>query len=332
MEDVSERRATIRQVAREAGVSIATVSRVFNGLSTVDAMLAERVRAAAVRLDYRPNAIAQALTRGRTSTVGVVVPDLANPYFNQILKHMAAGAAGDGYRLLVADSNLTVDEELPLCRELLRQVDGLILVSARMHPPDVRQLLAERRPVVWLNRLIRGLDFPAVVVDSYRAMRALREHLESLGHRRGAYLAGPVLSWSQRQRWRALKQPSEDGLRTMSVPAGNTMDEGYAAVDRALESEPTVLLCFNDLVAFGALARLAELGIRVPGELSVTGFDDIPFAPFVSPPLTTTASPAAEVGRSSWDLFASARADPTLTKVVWFSPDVIQRKSTAPPP
>lgn len=331
MAAASERRATIRQVAKEASVSIATVSRVLNGLSSVDADLAERVRVAADQLNYRPNAVAQALTRGTTSTIGVVVPDLANPYFNQILKHMEAAAAESSYRLLVADSDQTLDEELPLCRELLRQVDGLILVSPRMRPAEVRRLLAERMPVVWINRLIRGIELPAVAVDSYRAMQALRRHLEELGHRRAVYLAGPQLSWSQRQRWRALRSPSPEGLCTTSVLAGNTMDEGYGAVDAALEHAPSVLVCFNDLVAFGALARLTELGVRVPQHMSVTGFDDIPFAPFVSPPLTTTTSPAAEVGRASWELFMKARTEASLAEVVWFSPAVVYRKSAAPP-
>lgn len=331
MDSSGSRRATIRQVAGKAGVSIATVSRVFNGLSTVDPAMVDRVRDAAERLGYRPNATARALTLGRTSTVGLLVPDLANPYFNQLLKHFSAAAEAEGYRLLVADSDLNAANELPLCHELLRQVDGLALLSPRMPPDDVRTLLAEGLPTVWANRLIRGVTMPAVAVDSLHGMGALRGHLEALGHRRAVYLAGPRGSWSQTQRWRALKQPRPDGLTTTSVPAGNTIDEGFAAVDAALEGDPTVMVCFNDLTALGALARLWDLGVRVPEEMSLTGFDDIPFASFVSPPLTTTASPAVQVGRDLWDLFAALRAGTDDGAVRWFRPDPILRQSTAPP-
>ena len=324
-------RVTIRQVAEAADVSIATVSRAMRGSSTVRADLADRVRVAAAELGYRPNPAAQGLATGVTRMIGVVVPTLANPYFDDVIKSLNAAASAAGYRMLVADANEDPDEELELSHGLLRQVDALVLVSPRMPVNALRILEDEARPVVVVNRAADGVGLPFVAVDTYAAMAAICGHLGSLGHTDVAYLAGPAGSWPQQERWRAITAAGEAGLRVTAVPAGSSIEAGYAALGTALAGDPTAVMCFNDLVAIGALSRLAELGIDAPREMSVTGFDDIAFARFVRPPLTTAASPQAELGRQAWSLVAQVLAGNRPTAPAPLPAPLIIRESTAAP-
>lgn len=294
------RRVTISDVARAAGVSIATVSRVMNDGPTVSPRLAEQVRRVADGLGYQPNAAAQVLRRGRSRTVGVLVPDLSNPYFGEVLKGVGAAAAGAGYRMLVADSNEVVADEPGLARDLLRKTDGVILCSPRMPREDLLALLDLGLPVVAANRDASGLALSTVSIDTHRSMIELCGHLTALGHRRVAYLAGPEHSWSHRERWRALAGTAAFGTEPVSVPCGPTMQDGHRAADDALASEPTAILAYNDIVALGALRRVHELGLRVPDDVSITGFDDIPFAAYASPALTTVFHPTLDLGRMAW--------------------------------
>lgn len=291
---------TIRQVARAAGVSAATVSRVMNGSSTVAPDLVERVRHRAEEMGYRPNAAAQGLARGRTGTFGVLVPDLANPYFHDVLKGIGDEAGADGYRMLVADSDEHPDAEAHLAAELLTRTDGLILCSPRMSRQALAGVLAQDKPVVATNRMLLGTAVPTVLVDSYRGMTALAGHLAQLGHRRLAYLDGPATSWSNQERRRALQQAAAFGLEVQVVPCGSTMAEGKAVAASALTRGVTALVAFNDLVAFGALAGLRERGIAVPGDAAISGFDDIPFAAYAAPALTTVRTPKSDLGRRAW--------------------------------
>lgn len=324
-------RVTIQQVADAARVSIATVSRVMSRTETVHPDLAERVRRVAAELGYRPNAAAQGLATGVTRMVGVIVPNLANPYFYDIIKAMNAAAVQDGYRMLIADSNEDPAEELELGRGLLRQVDALVLVSPRMSVDALREFENESLDVVLVNRVSIGVGLPTVSVDNFSAMLELAGHLATLGHTHVAYLAGPEQSWQQQERWRAISQASAFDLRSTLVPAGANIDAGYAAVDAALELNPTAIMCFNDLVAFGALSRLTELAIDVPGEMSLTGFDDIAFAKYATPPLTTAASPQKDLGVTAWSLVAQVLGEGRPTQQPLLPAPMVIRKSTAPP-
>jgi LacI family transcriptional regulator len=322
---------TIQQVAAAADVSIATVSRVMRGSRTVRADLAERVRIAAADLGYRPNPTAQGLATGMTRMIGVVVPTLANPYFDDVIKSLNAEASAAGYRMLIADANDDASEELELSHSLQRQVDALILVSPRMPVEGLRALEVEARPIVVVNRVAERVGLPFVAVDVYGAMLGLCLHLASLGHTHVAHVAGPPGSWPQQERWRAIDAAAAVGLRVTSVPAGSSIEAGYSALDAALAGDPTAVMCFNDLVAIGVLSRLADLGIDAPREMSVTGFDDIAFARFIRPPLTTAASPQAELGRRAWDLVVQVLAgDRPATQASLHVPLVIRESTAAP--
>lgn len=295
-------KATVHSVAERAGVSIATVSRVMSNNPTVNPQMADRVRQAAAELGYRPSASAQGLASGRTNTIGLVVPNLGNPYFSDLIKSVASSAGAQGYRLLVADSNEHTSEELDLAQSLLRGADGLILVSPRLDRSDLVALGDNRHPVVLVNRVEVGVGLPSVSVDNYTAMLELAGHLVQMGHRRVLYMAGPELSWQENERRRAVQQIVGFGVDLTIVNAGGTTDAGYAATDEAWSHRPSAIMCFNDLCALGVAARLGELGVSVPDQVSLTGFDDISFAKYASPPLTTAVSPQGELGRAAWEL------------------------------
>ena len=327
----SSSRVTVHDVAQSAGVSIATVSRVMSGNPTVNAELAERVRKAAAELGYRPSAAAQGLASGRTNTMGLVVPNLGNPYFSDLIKSVASSCGAEGYRLLVADSNEHLDEELDLAQSLLRGADGLIMVSPRIDQLDLVTLASGNQPVVLVNRIEVGVGIPSVSIDNYTAMMELVGTLVQLGHRRIAYLSGPELSWQQHERLRAVKQASGFGVDLHHVSAGGTTDAGYAATDAAWDVRPTAIMCFNDLCALGVAARLAELGVRIPEDVSLTGFDDISFAKYASPSLTTAISPQAELGRQAWNLMREMLAGRTPRPPDPLPAPIVVRDSVAPP-
>ncbi|MCI4066243.1 LacI family transcriptional regulator [Micromonospora sp. R77] len=319
-------------MAKEAGVSRATVSRVMNGLPTVDPELAERVRVAAAALGYEPDGTAQSLALGRTGVVGIIVPDLGNPVFQAVLRGLSSAAGERDYRVLIADSHEQAEEEPILAREIRRRSDGLVLCAPRMPDEVLRQVAAARTPVVLLNRRLDGLDVPTVSVDHAHGMRAIAAHLAGLGHRQVAYLSGPANSAANRVRLETLRAAGTGRFDLHRVAGGAHFEDGHAAVEHLLATGATAVVGYNDLVAYGALARMAELGISVPEEVSVTGFDDIPFARYANPPLTTVAIPLDELGRQAWNRLWSHLAGEEPSPDVQFTPEVVIRHSTGPAP
>jgi LacI family transcriptional regulator len=323
-------RATIARVAAAAGVSRATVSRVMNGQRSVDPELASRVRTAAERLRYEPSAIAQSLARGRTGLVGIVVPDLANPMFQAILRGVSDEAGAADHRVLVADTHEDRDEEAILAREVRRRCDALVLCSPRMPDDELAELLPGLAPVVLANRRLDATTVPSVSIDHASGMRAIAHHLTSLGHRRVAYLMGPGTSWANRERLAALRWAAEERFSLLEFEAGAMFEDGFDNVDRAVAAGVTAIVGYNDLVAYGALARLYELGVGVPDTVSVTGFDDIPFARYATPPLTTVVIPKEDLGREAWYRLAAMLAGTEPPADASFAPRLVVRASTGP--
>ena len=325
-------RLTIRDVAHDAQVSVATVSRVLAGSASVSPALVERVRESVRRLGYTPHSVARSLASGRTRLVGALVPNLANHYFYALIKRMLHDAERDGYRLIVADSDENVVAERELGVNLLHQTDGLILCSPRARVGVLRQLLDHGKPVLVLNRLVDSLPVSQVVVESYPAMRQLATYVADLGHRRVAYLHGPARSWHSRERWRAVRLLTRRGVDITEIRVGATMDAGHRAVPQILRSDATAVLAYNDLAAIGVVVGLTERGIRVPQEVSVTGFDDIPHSRFVTPPLTTVSSPQEKVGSVAWKVMSGQlHGDSPGTRTVLAAEPVIRNSTAAPP-
>lgn len=327
-------RIGIADVALRARVSHATVSRVMNGSFTVDREIAARVRAAAEELKYQPNPLGRSLALGRSETIGILVPDLANPMFQALLRGVSIAAAQDGYRVLVADSSENQDEEQTLARDARRRGDGVVLCSPRMSDSDLEELAPALQPLVLINRTA-GNSTPSISVDYADGIRALAAHLVSLGHRRLVFLSGPERSASNRLRLQGLAAFREENpdISLEVLPCGVSFAAGRSAAAAVRDSGATGILAFNDLVAMGLLGGLHDLGVNVPGDVSVTGFDDIPFSAYTSPPLTTAAVPLNDLGAQAWhrlrELLTQGSTD-VEQKV--FTTHIEVRGSTGPAP
>lgn len=328
---MSDRAITISQVAERAGVSTATVSRVLSGSVAVNKEMAVRVRKAADELGYRPNAAARGLATGSQQTMAVLVPDLGNQYFYEIIKEINVLAGRDGQRLVVADSQGDPDREMDLVNALAAQTDGIILLSSRLTAANLKTLSTRKKPIVLMNRIEFGVDLPVVAANNFPAMLELCAHLVGLGHRRAVYLSGSPLTWQNRERWRAIEQAAVIGLQATTVQADATIEAGYSACDAALATGATALICFNDLAAVGVMTRLQELGLSVPEDISVTGFDDTDLSRYVRPALTTVRSPKSELGGHAWNLLmgvSGARPD----EPVMIEASFVARDSTGKAP
>jgi LacI family transcriptional regulator len=326
--------ATIADVATHAGVSPATVSRVMNGRFVGEPSVAERVRASAVALDYRPSHLARSLALGQTSAVAFVVPDLANPAFQAVLSSLSKTAAHDGYRVLVADSAETPSDEPLLAAEVRRRCDAIVLCAPRMSDEELTALAAELQPLVLINRTHPGIRTPSLAIDYHAGIVGLAEHLYELGHRHLVYLEGPESSVSNGQRLLGLDDfaARRPEVRIERMPAGAGDEDGRAAAGAVSASGATGVLAYNDLVAIGLIDGLQELGVRVPDDVSVTGFDDIPFARYTSPALTTASVPHAELGAQAWRRMIALIRHEQPEHDVQFQPRLEIRRSTAPAP
>lgn len=323
---------TIRDVAAAARVSVATVSRALSSPHLVNQVTRERVLAVATELGYRPSPAARSLITGRTANIGIVVPDLGNPFFTGVLKSVQARAREAGYAVLVGDSDEDPAAEEELVRMMAKQVDGVLLCSPGIKDGLITAL-AENQPLTLLNRRVRGIG--ATLMDSAGGMRQIVGHLADLGHERCAYLNGPRNSWSNRERRRGLRAAARQ--RNVEIvelgPFPPRYDGGVQAADLAVAADVTAILAYNDVMALGVLARLRDLGIDVPGRLSVTGFDDLIFAAVCAPPLTTVAMPVQQAGRSAVDLLlGQLDHKDTATTQLDLPTHLIVRATTAPPP
>lgn len=286
---------TIYDVARLAGVNPSTVSRALNRPGRVSAATEARIRAAADSLDYRVNPMARALPTGRTSIVGLVVSDITNPVFFDVIRGAEAAATRAHYTLVLSESEESEQREFENAERMLRMVDGLLLATPRISD-DLVRALARRKPVAVVNRIVD--DVVSVVPDAQRGIAEAVEHLRGLGHRRIAYLPGPALSWMGHHRGELLAQQCDSAhIELMRLdPVAPTIAGGRSAAEQVRAGGATAVVAYNDLIAIGLMQELVAAGIRIPADLSVVGFDDIFGADFTSPPLTTIRSPLREAG------------------------------------
>lgn len=328
--------ATIRDVAQAAGVSPSTVSRALALSPLVTPATRERVLQAARSLGYEPNRAARGLVTGRTQNLGLIVPDLANPFFPGVVKGVQARARETDHAVFVADSDEDPVAEVRLARTLSKQVDGIILCSTRMSTEELRELAAETAVVV-MNRRVEGIA--AVTVDNAGAMRQAATHLAALAHTRVGYVAGPANSWSNGERLAALRTAAVD-LGIELVEFGNfapVFGSGVAAADLALAAGTTAVIAYNDLIALGVLSRLDARGVAVPEQVSVVGCDGIAISAMCSPALTTVALPQERAGRAAVDLLTSMLGVPGRPGVpgavdVELDAQLVVRASSGPAP
>ncbi|MGO3886418.1 MAG: LacI family DNA-binding transcriptional regulator [Mycetocola sp.] len=323
-------RSTIADVARLAGVSPATVSRVMNDRFSGDAGIAERVTAAAQELSYAPNPLGRSLALGKTNAVAFVVPDLANPAFQSVLAGLSKTAAQDGYRVLIADSGENPAEEGPLSIEIRRRTDAIVLCAPRMAEDDLAELAGQLHPLVLINRSALSASTPSLAIDYRAGIIALAEHLYRAGHRDFAYVGGPPHSASNAERERGLDQffREHDDASLSRISGGAGSDEGRHAAQDVQDSGATAVLAFNDLVAIGVIGGLRERGVRVPDDVSVTGFDDIPLAQYIAPALTTASVSHSELGVLAWQRMRALMRGEQPSNDVLFQPRIVVRGSS----
>ena len=300
---------TITDVARAVGVSPSTVSRALSRPERVDADTRAAIMLQIERLGYRPNRAARSLITGRTGNLGVVVPDLANPFFPDVVKAVQARAHQRGLTTQLADSAEDPATERQLVVGLAEQVDGVVLCGSSLADDQLREL-AEFTPLVLINRDVPGVA--SVLVDNAGGARQATRHLRALGHRRVGYVGGPPSSRSHRQR-RAGAEAAAGDFALELVDLGDfapSFEGGMAAADSVLLAEVTAVLSYNDVIAIGLLHRLAAYGVSVPGQVSVVGFDDISLAAMAYPALTTVRFPRSAAGRLAVDRLQDLLAAP----------------------
>lgn len=310
------RTVTIRDVAAAAGVSIATVSRVLSGGEGVSPALAARVESTAKHLGYRANRVAQALRRQSTRTVGLLVPDITNPFFPAIVQAIEQTLRKAGFSLLLCDACNDVATEAELIGNLLaHQVDGLLIsVCDRIASRHALGLAANRLPVVQIDRCaLEGM--PYVGVDQADAIAQLAGHLRADGYRRFAYITPATgISTADERLTEFLRQiePLDPGVRSRVYAGDFSLEWGHEAARRILtrDPRPDVIVCANDLIAVGALRALREAHVRIPHEVAVTGFDDTVLAAASHPQLTTVRQPLGELGAEAVSMLCAAIAQP----------------------
>lgn len=322
----------MKEVALAAGVSVATVSHVLRGSKRVTPAVEARVREEAARLGYLPNLQASALRTGRSDMIGVLLPDLSNPFFPALLNALEVAARAAGLLLLVHETeNDAALERRALDRLASVRVDGLVWV-----PVDGSALAdaqaAEPRPglpMVTLDRPVPGCD--AVHADHVEGGRLLARHLRALGHERVALLHGPDDLPSARARRRGFLDAFAPALPMWQCDAGFTHELPVDARRLLAAGGFDALVCANDAVAIGAVRQLRQAGACVPQDVSVVGFDDIPWAPLMDPPLTTVAQPLRAIGAAAVRLLLERIADPRrATRQVVMPVELVVRASTAP--
>jgi len=332
--------ATIYDIAKHVGVSAGTVSRALSRPDKVLPATRTRIEEAAAALGYVPNTVARTLKTQRSGKILVTVPDIANPFFAQILQGAEDAAQAVGYAVLLGDTQHRPEREERYAQMLRRnEADGLIVLGHRL-PPTARaivQQLGAAAPVVNGCEFDPALGLPSVHIDNAAAARAVMDHLYALGHERIAVVGGPPDNPLHQQRLEGVRSAggARGRARQLSVVPGDfSVESGHAAAQQLLAAAnaPTAIFCFSDQMALGALAVCRERGIRVPEEVSIVGFDDLASSQYLTPPLTTVRQPMREIGERAVTLLLAIieRADVPLQQTLPFS--LMVRGSTAVPP
>jgi LacI family transcriptional regulator len=334
---------TLRDVADAAGVHPATASRALNPATRglVNADTARRVLRVAEGLGYRPNPMARGLKTAKSATVGLVIPDLTNPLFPPIVRGIEDVLEPAGYSgLIVNTDNDPQREQAQVALLRARQVEGLIVATALLEHPLLERLHREGVPMVMINRRPGGVDVPSVTPDDAVGIDLAVDHLARLGHHRIAHLAGPPTTSTGADRAQAFRTAMRDrGLdddpSLVVYCSFWSEDAGAAALRQLLDagSAPTAVVAGNDLIALGCYQVFAERAISCPDEMSVVGFNDMPFLDKLAPPMTTVAIPHQQIGAEAAGLLLDAIAGPERpARAVLLPVSLVTRGSTAPPP
>jgi LacI family transcriptional regulator len=336
---------TLKDVALRAGVHPATASRALNAETRilVSEETARRVLDAAEELGYSPNPVARSLRTRRSHTIGVLIPDLNNPLFPPIIRGLEDRLAAAGYVALIGNTDSDDQRERIIFDQMrARHVDGLVLATARLHHPLLAEASRAEIPVVLINRLAQDYSFPSVTVDNERGVRMAVSHLAGLGHRRIAHIAGPQEMSTGLSRYRGFVTAMDSsGLPVdadlVVFAKAFSVEEGVRCTRLLLDqcaAKPgqagcTAIFAGNDMLAVGCYSALDEAGLACPEDMSVVGFNDMPFIDRLRPPLTTIRFPHYQVGTEAAQLLLERIAEHTApVKILYLAPELIIRGST----
>jgi LacI family transcriptional regulator len=294
---------TIKDVAQEAGVSVASVSRALNGHASITDDTRKHILAVVKRMRYMPHVGARSLTTSFTNTIGVLLPDLYGEFFSEMIRGIDVAARRRGLHLMVSSLHGDVDEAALAIRAMRGRVDGLLVMSPHVDAAFLSDNLPEDLPIVLMNTVAGGTQYPSISVDNYSAAHAMVAHLVARGYREIAFLAGPSGNFEAQERLRGYRAALAELApgATAQVHEGDFSEQSGQAVGQTLLAmeaarRPHALFAANDMMAIGALLALKQGGLRLPQDMALAGFDDIPIARYVSPALTTVRVPIADLG------------------------------------
>ncbi len=327
-------KVTIADVAREAGVSSQTVSRVINNKGEISPATRALVTAVIERLNYRPSSIARSLATNRTRTIGLSVPDIANPFWPEIARGVEDMAWEQGYHVFLCNTTEAPQREAAILQLLEdKRVDGVIVAGARLPDDRLLALLSTHPAAVLVNRTLPASNAGAVLIDAHDGAMQAINHLLKRGRRQIGFLAGPPISHNSRRHLSGYRaalaaagQPVDD---SRIVPCAPYLEDGWRAAREVLARHPGLdgLYCYNDLLALGALRACAELGRRVPDDIAVVGYDDILLASVVTPSLTTLGVSKYDVGvAAARMLFARIKGEDAPRELI-IKPTLVVRAS-----
>jgi LacI family transcriptional regulator len=308
---------TISEVAQKAGVSPTTVSHVINKTRFVSDEKRERVEQAIAEMNYRPNALARSLRNGTTRSLGLILPDSANPFFAEVARSIENAAFGAGYSVILCNSENDLKKET-LYLDVLskKQVDGVIFVMTGEGSNSLKNLVEMQIPTVIMDRDLLGSELDVVLADSHQGGFMATEHLISLGHKRIGCIAGPAIINQSSRRFAGYKQALQDACLRIEpdlIMNGNFHPDSGWELGRemlSLPNTPTAIFACNDLMAIGVLRAATELGLRIPDDLALVGYDDIELSSYTNPPLTTIKQPTADMGLTALKFLLGRITDP----------------------
>lgn len=332
---------TIKDVAKAAGVSVASVSRALNGSGSVTDETRKLVLETARMLRYIPHSGARSLSTSRTNTIGVLLPDLYGEFFSELIRGIDMAARRRGLHLLVSSSHGDADEAGAALRSMSGRVDGLIVMSPHVDAGFLAANLPGALPIVLLNTHDAGHECSSLTVDNYGGAAAMVQHLVEMGHRRIMMITGPANNFESAERLRGFRETlarlvPDASPNDISVLRGDfTEESGYRAGHQlqALKRLPDAVFAANDMMAIGCMFALGEAGLQVPRDLAVVGFDDIPTARFIAPPLTTVRVRMTDMGTRALECLAFQIDNPegTKTSVQVLQTELVVRRSCGSP-
>ena len=328
---------TIKDVAALAGVSVATTSRVLSGNPATSADARSRVHAAAAELDYHPNAQARALRSTRTHAIGLLVPDVRNPFFADLAHTVEQAALVHGFATLLGNANERKNQQDRYLDNLIaRRVDGIIVAPLGDGSGSIRSVVGREIPAVFIDRTIEGIDLPSVTTDSDTGIREAVDHLAALGHTRIGYIAGPQSTSTGRERYASFVRAAVDrglSLDPALIVFGDFQAESGSTAVRtllALHEPPTALLVADSPMAIGAIGAIQRLGLRIGTDVALVSFDDIDWLALLDPPVSVIAHSVADMGRIAVDMLRTV-IDGGTPESVRLPSRLIVRASSATP-